>query len=130
MVNVIYLTYSIPTGVKKFIDTVLLVCNRTRSESILILRFGKYLIGKWKVHECWTKVTKIIFNNAWSKTSNTLFHTLSRDIGKISSQGENLVALVITGRNNLNCKDDFELITWEFITPNKYTPKSLAIMTF
>ena len=37
---------------------------------------------------------------------NVLIQIWSRDVGKILSQGENVVALVIAGKNYLDCKDD------------------------
>ena len=46
---------------------------------------------------------------------NVLIQILSRDVSKISSQGEDLVAFVIAGKNGLDCMDDINFITFELL---------------
>ena len=47
---------------------------------------------------------------------NVLIQILSIDVSEIFSQGENLVAFVIAGKNDLDSSDDIKLITFELFS--------------
>ena len=49
------------------------------------------------------------------KTFFVLIYIWLGDVGKISSHGVNLLALVISSKNNLDCEDDIKLIVVWYI---------------
>ena len=65
------------------------------------------------------------------KDINVLIQILSRDVGKINSfsHGESLVAFVITGKKDLDCRDDIKFITFELFSFSLLILKSPAVKT-